>query len=217
MVVIRIFVSMKRTSGILIYGDLVASSGISSESDLPERLSFLEVHFGNEKGRVNFAIWKGLDEIMFIAEHWNCAMNSILLIQEMLHPFKYRYEVMPIHDIEKGKAIHELTNPEFAIISDRMARLKETDLLIHMEDENSSKLIESSSVVLNLLLLRKGEFTTNQMQQYRLHKKGLNQKLIARELNVSQQSISKTLNQIQFNSITTIEERLLNLFTDGTN
>lgn len=208
---------MKQRSGILIYGDLVASSGIASQSDLPERLSLLEAQFSDEKGHANFAIWKGLDEIMLIAGNWNCAMSSILLIQEMLHPFKYRYEVMPIQDIEKGKPIHELTNPEFAIISGRMADLKKTDLLIHLEDENNSNLMASSGLVLNLLLLTKGAFTTNQMQQYRLHKKGLNQKSIARELNVSQQSVSKTLNQIQFNSIATIEEQLLNLFNNGTN
>ena len=75
---------MKKRSGILIYGDLVASSGITSQSDLPERLSSLEAHFSDEKGSANFAIWKGLDEIMLIAENWNCAMSSILLIQEML-------------------------------------------------------------------------------------------------------------------------------------
>lgn len=208
---------MKRRSGILIYGDLVESSGITAESDLHGRLSLLEAQFSGETGDANFTIWKGLDEIMLLARNWNCAMSSILLIQEMLHPFKYRYEVMPINDIEKGKPIHKLTNPEFAIIADRMARLKETELLINMEDENNAKIIETSGLVLNLLLLRKGEFTANQMQQYRLHKKGLNQKEIAKELSVSQQSVSKTLNQIQFNSIATIEERLLNLFTDGTN
>ncbi len=208
---------MKQRSGILIYGDLVASSGIASQSDLPERLSLLEAQFSDEKGHANFAIWKGLDEIMLIAGNWKCAMSSILLIQEMLHPYRYRYEVMPINDIEKGKPIHELTNPEFGIITDRMSKLKETELLVNMEDKNNTKLIASSGLILNLLLLRKGEFTTNQMQHYRLHKKGLNQKTIAKEMNVSQQSVSKTLTQIQFNSIATIEERLLNLFTDGTN
>lgn len=214
MVVIGIFVSMDKRSGILIYGNRVASSGIAAESDLHGRLSLLEAQFSGETGDANFTIWKGLNEIMLFAGNWNYAMSSILLMQEMLHPFKYRYEVMPIQDIEKGKPIHELTNTEFAVLSDRMARLRETDLLINMEDENNGKLIETSGLVLNLLLLRKGEFTTNQMQQYRLHKKGLNQKEIAKELSVSQQSVSKTLNQIQFKSIATIEERLINIFCD---
>lgn len=208
---------MKQRSGILIYGDLVDSSGIVADSNLPGRLSLLETQFSKETDHANFTIWKGLDEIMLIAGNWKCAMSSILLIQEMLHPYRYRYEVMPINDIEKGKPIHELTNPEFGIITDRMSKLKEAELLVNMEDENNAKLIASSGLTLNLLLLRKGEFTTNQMQHYRLHKKGLNQKSIAKEMNVSQQSVSKTLTQIQFNSIATIEERLLNLFTDGTN
>lgn len=205
---------MKQKSGILIYGELVESSGIVAHSDLPGRLSLLESQFSKETVHANFTNWKGLHEIMLFAGNWKCAMSSILLIQEMLHPYRYRYEVMPINDIEKGKPLHELTNPEFGIITGRMSKLKQTDLLINMEDENNAKLIASSGLILNLLLLRKGEFTTNQMQQYRLHKKGLNQKAIAKELNVTQQSVSKTLNQIKFNSIATIEERLMNIFCD---
>jgi hypothetical protein len=203
--------------GIGIYIDIIGSRRIQSRNDLEFHVNALKDFILKNEEFGIFDIWKGLDEFILISPDWEFAINSVIKVQEILHPYGQRFVLTPFETVDYTKSIHEMDNKSFVLLSDRMTRLKKTGLLVDITAYGDELLLESVSVILNAIFLLKNSFTLNQMNIYCLYKSGIAQKEIAAQLNKSQQHISDTLNRIKFDYLNTLEDRLNQIVIHGIN
>ncbi len=201
--------------GIGIYIDVIDSRKIQSRSDLEFQINNLRNFFSENKEYGIFAIWKGLDEFMIIASNWEFAVKAVIKVQELLHPYEQRFVLTGFEDVYSDRPVHEMDNKEFAVLADGMIRLKKTKLYVEIISEEQAVLLDSVSIILNALISMRSVFTRNQMEIYSQNKAGKSQIEIAREINKTQQYVSKTLNGIKAENLEVLEEKLYRVITYG--
>lgn len=204
-------------SGVGIYIDVIDSRKIQSRNDLELQVNNLKEFFRSNEEYGIFDIWKGLDEFMIISPDWEFAVKTVIKVQELLHPFEQRFVLTGFDHVEIDKPVHEMDNKEFASLADGMISLKKNKLYVETITNEHSILLDSISIILNALISLKSLFTRSQMDIYRQNKSGKPQKEIARQINKSQQYVSKTLNGIKAENLDLLEEKLYKVIAYGIN
>lgn len=205
------------TSGVGIYIDVIDSRKIQSRNELELQVNKLKEFFRSNEEYGIFDIWKGLDEFMIISPDWEFAVKTVIKVQELLHPFEQRFVLTGFDHVEIDKSVHEMDNKEFASLADGMIRLKKNKLYVETITNEHSILLDSVSIILNALISLKNLFTRSQMDIYCQNKSGKPQKEIARQINKSQQYVSKTLNGIKAENLDLLEEKLYKVIAYGIN
>ena len=201
--------------GVGIYIDVIDSRKIQSRDDLEFKINQLRNFFSENKEYGIFSIWKGLDEFMIIAPNWEFAAKAVIKVQELLHPYEQRFVLTGFEDVYTDRPVHEMDNKEFALLADGMIRLKKTKLYVEIISEEQAILLDSVSIILNALISMRSVFTRSQMEIYSQNKAGKSQVEIAREINKSQQYVSKTLNVIKSENLGLMEEKLYRIIAYG--
>lgn len=201
--------------GVGIYIDVIDSRKIQSRDDLEFKINQLRNFFGENKEYGIFSIWKGLDEFMIIAPNWEFAAKAVIKVQELLHPYEQRFVLTGFEDVYTDKPVHEMDNKEFSLLADGMIRLKRTKLYVEIILDDQAILLDSVSIILNALISMRSVFTRSQMEIYSQNKAGKSQVEIAREINKSQQYVSKTLNGIKSENLGLMEEKLYRIIAYG--
>lgn len=201
--------------GVGIYIDVIDSRKIQSRDDLEFKINQLRNFFSENKEFGIFSIWKGLDEFMIIAPNWEFAAKAVIKVQELLHPHEQRFVLTGFEDVYTDRAVHEMDNKEFALLADGMIRLKKTKLYVEIILDDQAILLDSVSIILNALISMRSVFTRSQMEIYSQNKAGKSQVEIAREINKSQQYVSKTLNGIKSENLGLMEEKLYRIIAYG--
>ena len=204
-------------SGVGIYIDVIDSRKIQSRNDLELQVNNLKEFFRSNEEYGIFDIWKGLDEFMIISPDWEFAVKTVIKVQELLHPFEQRFVLTGFDHVEIDKPVHEMDNKEFASLADGMISLKKNKLYVETITNEHSILLDSISIILNALISLKNLFTRSQMDIYCQNKAGKPQKEIARQINKSQQYVSKTLNGIKAENLDLLEEKLYKVIAYGIN
>jgi len=200
---------MKDTgSGVVIYIDIIGSRKITSKTDMELHVSTMRDFMSKNSEYGIFDIWKGLDEYMIISPDWLFAIQTILKVQEILHPYGQRFVLTTIGNVDFSKPIHEMDDKAFVLLSDGMTKLKKTGLYVDIITPGNDLLLDSLNVILNALIMIKNSFTANQMEVYRMYRTGISQKEIAGQINKSQQYVSDTLNRIKFENLNMLEDKL---------
>lgn len=201
--------------GVGIYIDVIDSRKIQSRDDLEFKINQLRNFFSENKEYGIFSIWKGLDEFMIIAPNWEFAAKAVIKVQELLHPYEQRFVLTGFEDVYTDRPVHEMDNKEFALLADGMIRLKKTKLYLEIILDDQAILLDSVSIILNALISMRSVFTRSQMEIYSQNKAGKSQVEIAREINKSQQYVSKTLNGINAENLGLMEEKLYRIIAYG--
>lgn len=201
--------------GVGIYIDVIDSRKIQSRDDLEFKINQLRNFFSENKEYGIFSIWKGLDEFMIIAPNWEFAAKAVINVQELLHPYEQRFVLTGFEDVYTDRPVHEMDNKEFALLADGMIRLKKTKLYVEIILDDQAILLDSVSIILNALISMRSVFTRSQMEIYSQNKAGKSQVEIAREINKSQQYVSKTLNGIKSENLGLMEEKLYRIIAYG--
>ena len=152
---------------------------------------------------------------MIIAPNWEFAAKAVIKVQELLHPYEQRFVLTGFEDVYTDRPVHEMDNKEFALLADGMIRLKKTKLYVEIISEEQAILLDSVSIILNALISMRSVFTRSQMEIYSQNKAGKSQVEIAREINKSQQYVSKTLNVIKSENLGLMEEKLYRIIAYG--
>lgn len=201
--------------GVGIYIDVIDSRKIQSRDDLEFKINQLRNFFSENKEYGIFSIWKGLDEFMIIAPNWEFAAKAVIKVQELLYPYEQRFVLTGFEDVYTDRPVHEMDNKEFALLADGMIRLKKTKLFVEVISDDQAILLDSVSIILNALISMRSVFTRSQMEIYNQNKAGKSQVEIAREINKSQQYVSKTLNGINAENLGLMEEKLYRIIAYG--
>lgn len=201
--------------GVGIYIDVIDSRKIQSRDDLEFKINQLRNFFSENKEYGIFSIWKGLDEFMIIAPNWGFAAKAVIKVQELLHPYEQRFVLTGFEDVYTDRPVHEMDNKEFTLLADGMIRLKKTKLFVEVISEGLAILLDSVSIILNAFISMRSVFTRSQMEIYSQNKAGKSQVEIAREINKSQQYVSKTLNGIKSENLGLMEEKLYRIIAYG--
>lgn len=201
--------------GVGIYIDVIDSRKIQSRDDLEFKINQLRNFFSENKEYGIFSIWKGLDEFMIIAPNWEFAAKAVIKVQELLHPYEQRFVLTGFEDVYTDRPVYEMDNKEFALLADGMIRLKKTKLFVEVISEGRAILLDSVSIILNAFISMRSVFTRSQMEIYSQNKAGKSQVEIAREINKSQQYVSKTLNGIKSENLGLMEEKLYRIIAYG--
>ena len=150
---------MKDTgSGVVIYIDIIGSRKITSKTDMELHVSTMRDFMSKNSEYGIFDIWKGLDEYMIISPDWLFAIQTILKVQEILHPYRQRFVLTTIGNVDFSKPIHEMDDKAFVLLSDGMTKLKKTGLYVDIITPGNDLLLDSLNVILNALIMIKNSF-----------------------------------------------------------
>ena len=100
-----------------------------------------------------------------------------------------------------------MDGPAFHKASERMKLLKKSKTFFDMVTYNET--IDSSLIIMiNLMLLYKERWTKKQRQIIEEYEKTLNQKKVAFKYNITQQAVSKVINNTKWKNIKDLENQL---------
>lgn len=204
----------------VILGDVISSRRIRDREEFQHKLETILENINDtytEDIFADFKILKGIDEIGCVLSTMSNGYRIINAIAEQLHPNLMR-NVMVFDYIDAGiktRDISKMDGPAFHKASDILRNLKKSKLMFDMSV--SDKMIDTAiSGQINLILLTKKNWSLNQHQIAKEYKSTNNQDEVAKNLGISQQAVSKTLNRIMWKQIFGIEEKLNNIIEDYT-
>ena len=204
----------------VILGDVISSRRIRDREGFQHKLETILENINDTYAEdifADFKIIKGIDEIGCVLSTMSNGYRIINAISEQLHPDSMRY-VMVFDYIDAGiktRDISKMDGPAFHKASDIISTLKKSKLMFDMSV--SDKMIDTAiSGQINLILLTKKNWSSNQIQIVKEYKSTNNQDEVAKNLGISQQAVSKTLNRIMWKQIFGIEEKLNNIIEDYT-
>ena len=156
-----------------------------------------------------FKILKGIDEIGGVLSDISRTYEIITKILEGLYPNLMRF-VLVLDYIDTAlytKDIAKMDGPAFHKASDMMNSLKRSKLMFDMS-VGDVVIDRAISGQINLILLIKKTRTKNQHQVVLEYERTKNQHEIAKNLEITQQAVSKTLRRSMWGEISGIEEKL---------
>lgn len=159
--------------------------------------------------RAPFKTLKGLDEIGGVLTDISNIFNIVAMISDGLHPHQMRCAL--VYDyvdtaLESGD-VSKMDGPSFHRAAQAIIELKKTDLLFSLsaEDEALDKAFEGE---INLMLLLRRERTSKQRQIIKEYELIKNQQEVARNLGISQQSVSLALRRSRWKLLKGLEDNL---------
>ncbi|MGV3658364.1 MAG: SatD family protein [Chitinophagaceae bacterium] len=153
--------------------------------------------------------WKGLDEVAAVLSSPTELYTVISVIQEAVAPQKFRFVLVRgnIDVVPASKDVREADGAAFHEAAEAMQHLKREGLLFSCQTGNALWDL-AYSTQLNLLLLLKDDWTERQRSIYTAYTKMGRQEEVAAALQVTQQTVSKTLQAIKANPVQKLEAAL---------
>ena len=154
-------------------------------------------------------VWKGLDETAaMLKQPWKL-YELMDAMDEAIAPAKIRFvlvketvDVMPQHN-----AVAEADGAAFHLAATRMLDLKKSGLKFTCSTGNDP-FDQAWQSQVNLLWLVKGRWTERQRRMFRMYSQTGLQDDVAKRLNISQQTVSKTLKSIDAAQVQALEKTL---------
>lgn len=201
----------KSVNRVVILGDLVASRKIRARRKFESRLDAAVQQAGQlyrDAFEMPLRTWKGLDELAAVLKKPAMLYPVIDTIQNAIAPERMRFVVVrdAVDIVPASRDVTQADGPAFHRAAAMMVALKGKGLLFEANTGNAvhDKALNSQ---LNLLLLVKENWTEKQRQIYNNYLKTGRQEEVARQLKVTQQSVSKTLKAIHAFQVQQLEEQ----------
>jgi len=196
----------------VILGDVISSSRISDRENFQKRFEEtckeINIRYTNDM-YADFKILKGIDEIGGVLSTMSNSYKIITNILERLYPNLMRF-VLVLDYIDTSvetRNVIKMDGPAFHKASDIMSTLKKSKLMFDMYV--GDKVIDTAIAgQINLILLLKKNWSARQHQIVKEYKISKNQYEVAKNLGITQQAVSKTLNLSMWKEIKNIEEKL---------
>lgn len=208
----------KKNNTYIAYIDIVDSRKIRDRKKLTAKrnlfFKYFEKQAQNSSNYLDIAIWKGLDEYMIRTKDFKSMIELLVHGQEILHPFEYRVVVAHAYFPASRKAIQEIDHPIFEKLVEVMTTLKKENMKVCIWSEEEDKTKKYLELIINSLLFIKSNLTENQLQLYVLNANGMRQEEISKKLKITQQYISKALRGIHFETIFSMQKKLLSLLNE---
>lgn len=149
---------------------------------------------------------KSLDEFECIANRFDVIIEILIRLSEELFPFELRF-VLNEGTIEMDGTSKVLGGDAFYNINKQVEYIKKQRIFFisEMKDKNITYAINSA---INLYLLIKYDWTKRQNQMIRAIKKIQSQKVLAQQMQVSDQAVERVLKQAQWTKIKFFEEQI---------
>lgn len=204
----------KSVNRVVILGDVVASRKIRARKKFESRLDAAVQLAGQQYADafdMPLKTWKGLDEIAAVIKKPAMLYPVIDGIQNAIAPERMRFVMVrdAVDIVPASRDVTQADGPAFHRAAALMITLKGKGLLFDAETGNAVQDMALDSQ-LNLLLLLKQDWTEKQRQIYNNYLKTGRQEEVARQLKVTQQSVSKTLKAIHAFQVQQLEEQFLN-------
>ena len=196
----------------VVLGDVKSSREIKNRELFQEKLikvcNELNQEYKNDL-YADFKILKGLDEIGGVLNEISNIYKIINKITNQIYPNTMRFILIRdyIDTALNSKDITKMDGPAFHKASERMKLLKKSKTLFDMVTYNET--IDGSLIIMiNLMLLYKERWTKKQRQIIEEYEKTLNQKKVALKYNITQQAVSKVINNTKWKYIKDLENKL---------
>ncbi|MFC7200179.1 SatD family protein [Halospeciosus flavus] len=195
----------------VVLGDVVRSRAVDDREAFRERLETAceDANDVTEGVVAPFSVLKGIDEIGGVLDRASDVYRIARSVATQLRPHRIRLAVargtvdvgLETGDVARmdGGAFHEA--------SDLLERVEREGLYFDLRTGRRS-LDTSVADVVNLLLEQRHEWTDRQREVAERYRELGAQQAVADELDVSQQAVSRTLQQASWPLVSTVEERL---------
>lgn len=202
----------KSTNYFVLLGDVVDSRKIGDRSGFDKKL---QAGLGTVTQMFQNAfvlplqVWKGLDEIAAVLRSPVELYPLLSVIQDSVAPQKFRFVVAEgsIDVMPENGDVRQADGSAFHQAAEGMQQLKKEGLLFSCKTGNALWDRAYGSQV-NLLLLLKDDWTERQRSIYTAYVKSGRQEEVAAALQVTQQTVSKTLQAIKAAQVQKLEAAL---------
>jgi predicted DNA-binding protein YlxM (UPF0122 family) len=204
----------------VLLGDVISSRRISDREKFQKK-------FGETCKEINsiytgdiyadFKILKGIDEIGCVLSTMSNSYEIINILLEHLYPHLMRFVLVfdYIDTALETMDVAKMDGPAFHKASDLMHALKKSKLMFDMSV--SDKVVDTAIAgQINLILLLKKSWSAKQHQIVKEYEKTKNQYEVAKNLGITQQAVSKTINRSMWKEIKSIEENLNYILSEYT-
>ncbi len=150
---------------------------------------------------------KGVDEFGCVLTEIGPVVDIILGILDHAHPVGVRFAISN-GGIDVGLSrdtVAEMDGPAFHRASELLELLKENEL--HVLMDTGKPYDELAVTALNFLTLRKLSLTPRQLNVILAYERQGTQSGVADELDITQQSVSKTLRNVDYNRVALLREK----------
>lgn len=163
-------------------------------------------------------VWKGLDEVAAVLKNPFELYPIISVIQNSVAPEKFRFVLVQGHIdvVPQNRDVRQADGAAFHQAAESMQGLKKEGLLFSCKTENAVW-FRAFSTQVNLLLLLQDDWTERQRSIYTAYVKSGRQEEVAAELQVTQQTVSKTLQAIKAAQVQKLEAALQAWVKDSLN
>ena len=202
---------MKQKRYVLL-GDVIHSRRISDRDDFQKKVEEACNRINTaytEDVYADFKILKGVDEVGGVLSDISNIYKIITTILEEIYPNVMRFVLVFGYidtAIETGN-VAKMDGSAFHKASEMMHGLKNSKLIFDMSV--SDKMIDATIAgQINLILLIKRNWSARQHRVIREYERSNNQSEVAKNLEITQQAVSKTLNRSMWREIRSIGENL---------
>jgi len=203
---------MSESETFVLLADVVGSRRIADRQGFDKKLQAAIAEAGKTYKNaftLPLQIWKGLDELAAVLSSPVELYRVINVIQAAVAPEKFRFVLV------KGKIdvwpangdVRQADGPAFHQAAEAMQALKKEGLPFSCNSGNEVW-DKAYSTQLNLMLLLKEDWTERQRHMYEAYTKSGRQDEVAAALQVTQQTVSKTLQAIKATQVQKLEAAL---------
>lgn len=202
----------KSTNAFVLLGDVVDSRKIEDRLGFDKKLQ-AGLGFGTKMFQNAFAlplqVWKGLDEVAAVLRSPDELYPVLNVIQDSVAPQKFRFVLVEgmIDVMPQNGDVRQADGAAFHQAAEGMQVLKKEGLLFSCKT-GQALWDRAYSTQVNLLLLLKEGWTERQRSIYNAYLQSGRQEEVAAELQVTQQTVSKTLQAIKAAQVQKLEAAL---------
>lgn len=196
----------------VVLGDVVRSRNIRGRTEFRRRIEE-GCKRANERFErsiaAEFKLLKGIDELGGVLRTPIDVYDVARTFTEVVRPHRIRLAVV-FGEVDVGSQssdVSKMDGPAFHRADELLSTIEKQKLLFDMET-NTGRLDVSVSDEVNLLLSRRRNWTERQRETIETYREHGTQRDVAESLDVTQQAVSKTLNEAEWPMVETIEERL---------
>lgn len=187
----------------VLLADVVSSREIDNRAQFQSELqAALETVNSEFEGSIDtpFETLKGIDEFGAILTHISPVYEMVTTILNRIFPVKLRLSIArgKIDVGTDADSLAEMDGPAFHRADQLLQATKADDMYITV-DTGSDQRDGLLSNTINLLLIRRESYTAHQVDVLRAYEKLGSQSAVANTLEITQQSVSKTLQRIDYN------------------
>lgn len=202
----------KSIEGYVLLADVVGSRNIPARTHFDHQLS-AAIEEVTKMFQNTFVlplqVWKGLDEVAAVLATPDELYRIISVIQDKVAPQKFRFVLVKgrIDVVPQNNDVRQADGPAFHQAAESMQALKKEGLLASCNTGNALW-DKAYSTQVNLLLLLKDDWTERQRHIYTTYVATGRQEAVAEAAQVTQQTVSKTLQAIKATQVQKLETAL---------